>query len=61
MAAFLLYQTVISGKVICVNTSNDGQVYTTVILPAPEPYSKPSVVKIRSKRYLEKMDSEINE
>ncbi|HGJ5882994.1 DNA-binding protein G5P [Arsenophonus sp.] len=61
MAALPLYQTVISGKVTRVSTSNDGHVYTTVILPAPDPYSKPPVVKIRSKRRLGAIDSEINE
>ncbi|MDR5615432.1 MULTISPECIES: DNA-binding protein G5P [unclassified Arsenophonus] len=61
MAALPLYQTVISGKVTRVSTSDDGHVYTTVILPAPDPYSKPPIVKIRSKRRVGVIDSEINE
>lgn len=56
-----LYHAVISGKVIRINSSNDGHVFTTVVLPAPDPYSRPPVVKIRSKRRLAAIDAEVND
>lgn len=33
--------------------------YTTVICPAPDPYSKPAVIEIRSKQRLGERDEEI--
>ncbi|MBC8950722.1 DNA-binding protein G5P [Xenorhabdus sp. TS4] len=61
MSELPLFHTVISGKVIRINSSNDGYVFTTIILPAPDPYSKPPVVKVRSRRKLASIDSEVTE
>ena len=51
-------QAVIRGRVTEVKSTED-QKYTVISLPAPDAYSKPQVVEVRSKRLLGKPQDDV--
>jgi hypothetical protein len=51
-------QLLIGGKVIRVRSYN-GHFYTTLICPAPDQYSRPDVLEIRSQRRFGDVDQEL--